>query len=1193
MEPTPQQPEPNRPSSVRRHDGAGSSPGSTVAPPPPSDPADETPTIISLNRPRSIATETFESLQGKQLGHFELIEPIGVGGMAAVIRARDLQLGRIVALKILPPEMAVDPENINRFKQEARAAAKLDHENIARVYFCGEDQGLHFIAFEYVEGTDLRTLLHQHGPLKPAQAIKYMLQVAAGLAHAASRGVVHRDIKPSNIIITPEGRAKIVDMGLARSSDGSITQSGVTLGTFDYISPEQAIEPRIADVRSDIYSLGCTFYHLLTGQPPVPEGTAAKKLHHHQHVPPVDPRELNPAIPDELVAVLSRMMAKDPRDRYQRPEELIQHLLAVAQKLHLPADGSNESVIFVDAPLPQSFRHSPWWTALAAIATVAIIAILLGSTGSDNPRPSATPFPRPEPITLQNSIPKPPTDAAPAKETAPPKRTAADLRELIRGLEDPTVETIELTGDEYDLSILARAGAERNARPLRITRSVRLIGKSSRLPVIRWDVEPGIPDDGGQGVALLQIAPANQGVRVELANLRFVALASRSDHPVYAVSASSIERLRITNCEFVHQGKKESPSVYGGSIRCVGSGAIPTALELERCWFAEGACAIDVSNRALVAARQCAFGPHAVVFLFSETAVPATWDAQRRLADLEHCTALLRDGGAVFHVERNVAGTIRAGHCVFARGGEFGESVLIREASNRDDQVPLSFTVPEGTRNVYHNLVLWTTNTGRQALTLADCRSLGRDFRDTQGVFLPSNQPPWHNPLPLLMLDRPDQALQLRVQLPELRALGRPDIIVGVHEATFGPLYERPLPPLPPTTVASPTRELIVDPNPPPGDRTKTYRSIRAAFEDAPRGGDVTVLIRHTGIVEVRPFVIDQENVRLTIRPEGNHRPILLLPPNADALNPALFTIHNAELVFQKLQFRLAPVAAPESRWVSVVNVTGGGQVQFDKCVATLGDESALNGPQPALVIVSTDPERAGERKPPRIGVSDTYVRGKGHLVAVRGSRGLEFEARNVLAVLRGSLYLALGQGKEPQLSPPAQLTIRQTTAVLTEPVLDLRAADGEKSLVVGLVPTIVRCEGSLLVAAADRPIVLAQGVDPDSLVKSAAAPLLIWSGERNLYSDYQKFLDAKAPAGSMSMMMSAEWSKREWLAFTREPEESTARVSFAKPPMSEAGFFRAQPTDFRYKLTDMLRQDMPMNYGAAVNDLPRADNNP
>src|SRR5205814_10139685 len=148
-------------------------------------------------------------------------------------------------------------------------------------FFCGEDQGLHFIAFEFVEGDNLRTLLDRRGRLPVIEALHYMLQVATGLAHASARGVVHRDVKPSNVIITPTGRAKLVDMGLARTvernGNAELTQSGVTLGTFDYISPEQALEPRDADVRSDIYSLGCTFYHLLTGRTPAPERTAPKK----------------------------------------------------------------------------------------------------------------------------------------------------------------------------------------------------------------------------------------------------------------------------------------------------------------------------------------------------------------------------------------------------------------------------------------------------------------------------------------------------------------------------------------------------------------------------------------------------------------------------------------------------------------------------------------------------------------------------------------------------------------------------------------------------------------------------------------------------------------------------------------------------------------------------------------------------
>src|ERR1700687_5108989 len=160
--------------------------------------SDDAPTIISRTKPHPLNPEDLltSNLRGRRLGHFELLEPIGVGGMAAVLRARDTQLDRIVALKILPPEMAAHPENILRFHQEARAAAKLDHENIARVFFCGEDQGLHFISFEFVEGENLRDILARRQRLPVDEAIHYVQQVASGLAHSAERGVVHRDIKP-------------------------------------------------------------------------------------------------------------------------------------------------------------------------------------------------------------------------------------------------------------------------------------------------------------------------------------------------------------------------------------------------------------------------------------------------------------------------------------------------------------------------------------------------------------------------------------------------------------------------------------------------------------------------------------------------------------------------------------------------------------------------------------------------------------------------------------------------------------------------------------------------------------------------------------------------------------------------------------------------------------------------------------
>ncbi|MFN0199308.1 MAG: serine/threonine-protein kinase, partial [Planctomycetaceae bacterium] len=272
--------------------------------------------------------------RGVQIGHFEIEHRIGSGGMGAVFRALDLRLNRDVALKVLSPALSRDPAAVKRFQNEARAAARLDHENIARVFFIGEDHGLNFIAFEFITGTNVRDLIRQRGQLNVAEAVNYTLQIAAALQHTAAHGVVHRDIKPSNIIITPKGRAKLVDLGLARSekSDGSVdlTMAGTTLGTFDYISPEQAKDPRNVDVRSDIYSLGSTLYNMLTGEPPYPEGTMLQKLLDHQRNAAPDPQTKNHRVPPALSQIVRKMMAGEVDRRYASPDLLIKDLMPIA-----------------------------------------------------------------------------------------------------------------------------------------------------------------------------------------------------------------------------------------------------------------------------------------------------------------------------------------------------------------------------------------------------------------------------------------------------------------------------------------------------------------------------------------------------------------------------------------------------------------------------------------------------------------------------------------------------------------------------------------------------------------------------------------------------------------------------------------------------------------------------------------------
>jgi serine/threonine protein kinase len=283
---------------------------------------------------------------GIRLAHFEITSRLGSGGMGAVFRATDLELARDVALKILHPASTRDPSLVARFRNEARSCARLNHDNIARVFYAGSQEGLFFIAYEYASGSTIRDLILDRGRLNIEDTLNYAIQVTLALNHIAAAGIVHRDIKPSNIMLTETGRVKVVDLGLARrdvsDSIGDITVAGTTLGTFDYISPEQARDPRNADVRSDIYSLGCTMYHMLTGQPPYPEGTALQKLLDHQGKSPPDPQVLNSSVPDELAAIMRKMMANHPDHRYQTPGLLLNDLIQLAGLIGLhsvPAEG--------------------------------------------------------------------------------------------------------------------------------------------------------------------------------------------------------------------------------------------------------------------------------------------------------------------------------------------------------------------------------------------------------------------------------------------------------------------------------------------------------------------------------------------------------------------------------------------------------------------------------------------------------------------------------------------------------------------------------------------------------------------------------------------------------------------------------------------------------------------------------------
>jgi serine/threonine-protein kinase len=273
---------------------------------------------------------------GTRIGRYEVVAHLATGGMGEVYKARDVELGRVVALKVLPARLSENTASVERFRREARNAARLSHKNIVTLYDWGQDGGTWFLALEFVDGIDLNTHINARGRLEPQEAWLITVQATRALDHAFQQGITHRDIKPSNFLLARQGRkmrVKLTDLGVARAvrdEDFRVTRAGTTVGTLDYLAPEQARDSALADVRSDIYSLGCTLYHMLAGQPPFPDGGLGERLFKHMQVDPPDVRQFNADVPDGLWGVLRRMLAKRPDDRYQTPAELLDALLRLS-----------------------------------------------------------------------------------------------------------------------------------------------------------------------------------------------------------------------------------------------------------------------------------------------------------------------------------------------------------------------------------------------------------------------------------------------------------------------------------------------------------------------------------------------------------------------------------------------------------------------------------------------------------------------------------------------------------------------------------------------------------------------------------------------------------------------------------------------------------------------------------------------
>mgnify|MGYP002152237218 CR=1 FL=1 len=323
---------------------------------------------------------------------YRVTEKIGSGGMAEVYKAVDDILGRTVAVKVLHPRYAADPGFVARFRQEAQAAANLSHPGIVNIYDWGRDEETYYIVMEYVRGTDLKAVVEERGAIDPMKAAEYASQVCSALAAAHGYDIIHRDIKPHNIVLAPDGTVKVMDFGIARAGNTTMTQTGSVLGTAHYVSPEQA-QGRALGPASDLYSLGVVLYELTTGKVPFDADTPVAVALKQVNEQPVPPRELNPAIPPALEAVIMRALQKDPSARYDSAEEMradLKRVLAggavnapaamaagvgaIDETSVMPAVGAGAPAGSRVRPIPK--RRSPWpWVIGIVLALVAGLGI--------------------------------------------------------------------------------------------------------------------------------------------------------------------------------------------------------------------------------------------------------------------------------------------------------------------------------------------------------------------------------------------------------------------------------------------------------------------------------------------------------------------------------------------------------------------------------------------------------------------------------------------------------------------------------------------------------------------------------------------------------------------------------------------------------------------------------------------------
>ena len=350
--------------------------------------------VVTGKQLQRIKTRIEESRKGTQIPGYRLEERLGAGAMATVFKARQLSLDRMVAIKVLPKKLSENAEYVERFYKEGKAAAKLNHANIVQAFDVGEANGYHYFVMEYVEGHTLYDDMAGGKVFTEAEALKVIIQIARALEHAHSRGLIHRDVKPKNIMMTKGGVAKLADMGLARAasdSQAAQAEAGRAFGTPYYISPEQIRGEVNIDFRADIYSLGATLYHVVTGRVPFEAATPAAVMHMHLKEKLVPPDHVNTSLSSGIGEVVEVMMAKDRNRRYASTKDLLIDLEAIAagqpplqarktinsSVLSQLAQEQSQASDTVELPSPEAGKLRIILTVLAVALAVSVIVNII------------------------------------------------------------------------------------------------------------------------------------------------------------------------------------------------------------------------------------------------------------------------------------------------------------------------------------------------------------------------------------------------------------------------------------------------------------------------------------------------------------------------------------------------------------------------------------------------------------------------------------------------------------------------------------------------------------------------------------------------------------------------------------------------------------------------------------------------